>query len=167
VEKGWQFAIIGSGEHNLEQGFMAAAARYPRQIAAKIGYEEAEAHRFLAAADTIMVPSRFEPCGLTQLYGLRYGTLPIVSPVGGLYNTVSPVNYENLRKGRATGFVLSEISEYGLRTTMNEVYKQYADTACWQSIQRNAMSQDFGWRRAARQYLQLYKELCKKDAMLS
>lgn len=167
IEKGWQFAIIGSGEHNLEQGFLSVAARYPKQIAAKIGYEEDEAHRFLAAADTIMVPSRFEPCGLTQLYGLRYGTLPIVSPVGGLYNTVSPVNYDNLRKGRATGFVLSEVSEHALRRTMSEVSALYADTVCWQAIQRNAMSQDFGWRRAARQYLQLYKELYKKEATLS
>src|SRR5208282_1475147 len=108
IRRGGRLAVMGSGVPEIEKKFSAAVARYPNKIAVHIGYDEALAHRIVAGADVIVVPSRFEPCGLTQMYGLAYGTLPLVRHVGGLADTVRDVDAKNLAAGTATGFVFDE-----------------------------------------------------------
>ncbi len=114
VAKGGQLAILGSGQPELEQGFKDAAEAYPGQVAAFIGYDEPLSHLFQAGSDVILIPSRFEPCGLTQLYGLRYGTLPVVARTGGLADTVIDANVAAIAAKVATGFVFGDVSALGL-----------------------------------------------------
>ena len=118
VHMGGQLAVLGTGDAPLEHAFLLAAGRNPGQIAVDIGYDETLAHSIIAGADVILVPSRFEPCGLTQLYGLRYGTLPLVHRVGGLADTVVDATPQNLEAGRATGIAFDEFSAKGLRTAL-------------------------------------------------
>ncbi len=108
LEQGGQLALLGAGDPVLQEGFLAAAAEYPGQVGVQIGYHEAFSHRIMGGADVILVPSRFEPCGLTQLYGLKYGTLPLVRRTGGLADTVSDCSLENLADGVASGFVFED-----------------------------------------------------------
>ena len=117
LEQGGQLALLGAGDPVLQEGFLAAAAEYPGQVGVQIGYHEAFSHRIMGGADVILVPSRFEPCGLTQLYGLKYGTLPLVRRTGGLADTVSDCSLENLADGVASGFVFEDSNAgrcYGL-----------------------------------------------------
>jgi starch synthase len=160
VQRGGQLALQGSGEPGLEAAFREAAKAQPQQVGVRIGYDEAFAHRLIAGADAILVPSRFEPCGLTQMYGLRYGTLPIVRRVGGLTDTVVDATAENLKADRATGFVFEAASVAALDGALQraaEVFTKDRDT--WEKLQRRAMAQDFSWRGAAAQYLELYRSI--------
>jgi starch synthase len=160
VQRGSQLALQGSGEPGLEAAFREAAKAQPQQVAVRIGYDEAFAHRLIAGADAILVPSRFEPCGLTQMYGLRYGTLPIVRRVGGLADTVVDATEENLRADRATGFVFDAASVSALDGALQRAADVYTkDRATWDKLQRRAMAQDFSWRGAAMQYLELYRAI--------
>ena len=160
VQRGSQLALPGSGEPGLEAAFREAAKAQPQQVAVRIGYDEAFAHRLIAGADAILVPSRFEPCGLTQMYGLRYGTLPIVRRVGGLADTVVDATEENLRADRATGFVFDAASVSALDAALQRAADVYTkDRATWDKLQRRAMAQDFSWRGAAMQYLELYRAI--------
>ena len=160
VQRGSQLALQGSGEPGLEAAFREAAKAQPQQVAVRIGYDEAFAHRLIAGADAILVPSRFEPCGLTQMYGLRYGTLPIVRRVGGLADTVVDTTEENLRADRATGFVFDAASVSALDGALQRAADVYTkDRATWDKLQRRAMAQDFSWRGAAMQYLELYRAI--------
>jgi starch synthase len=158
VQRGGQLALQGSGEPGLEAAFRDAAKAQPQQVAVRIGYDEALAHRLIAGADAIVVPSRFEPCGLTQMYGLRYGTLPIVRRVGGLADTVVDATAENLRADRATGFVFDAASVAALDAALQRSAEVFTkDRTTWDQLQRRAMAQDFSWRGAATQYLELYR----------
>lgn len=160
VQRGSQLALQGSGEPGLEAAFREAARAQPQQVAVRIGYDEAFAHRLIAGADAILVPSRFEPCGLTQMYGLRYGTLPIVRRVGGLADTVVDATQENLRADCATGFVFDAASVSALDGALQRAADVYTkDRATWDKLQRRAMAQDFSWRGAAMQYLELYRAI--------
>ena len=160
VQRGSQLALQGSGEPGLEAAFREAARAQPQQVAVRIGYDEAFAHRLIAGADAILVPSRFEPCGLTQMYGLRYGTLPIVRRVGGLADTVVDATQENLRADCATGFVFDAASVSALDAALQRAADVYTkDRATWDKLQRRAMAQDFSWRGAAMQYLELYRAI--------
>ena len=159
VEMGGQLAVLGNGDGPLEQAFIRTAARHPGQIAMEIGYDEPLAHAIMAGSDVILVPSRFEPCGLTQLYGLRYGALPLVHRVGGLADTVVDATAQHLDAGRATGFVFDEYSTNGLRAALQRAFELHAQPAAWAKVQQSAMQQRFDWRVAADQYAAVYRSL--------
>ncbi|MBP8308039.1 MAG: glycogen synthase GlgA [Burkholderiaceae bacterium] len=159
LASGGQLALQGSGDPELERAFQAAARANPDQVGVRIGYDESFAHRLIAGADVIMVPSRFEPCGLTQLYGLRYGTLPLVRRVGGLADTVVDASDENLRESRATGFVFGPANAAAIESALISAFALYGRPDAWRAMMRTAMSRDFSWAEAAAHYLALYRSL--------
>ena len=157
VKRGAQFVLQGAGEPVLEAAFLAAAKLHAGQVAVRIGYDEAFAHRLIAGSDAIVVPSRFEPCGLTQLYGLRYGTLPVVRRVGGLADTVVDATAEAITADRATGFAFDAATPGALDAALLRAAAAFARKPLWQSLMQRAMAQDFSWPGAATQYMALYK----------
>ena len=159
LREGAQLAVLGTGESDLEAGFQYAAAANPANVAVHIGYDEEMSHRFMAGADVLLVPSRFEPCGLTQLYALRYGTLPLVRRVGGLADTVCDVTPSNLHSDRATGFVFDEASRHALGACIREASRLYCDKTGWRKVQQRGMTQDFSWGDSAIHYEKLYLSL--------
>ncbi|WP_298824912.1 glycogen synthase GlgA [uncultured Piscinibacter sp.] len=159
LRQGAQLVLQGTGDPVLEAAFTAAAFSHPSQVAVRIGYDESFAHRLIAGADVIMVPSRFEPCGLTQLYGLRYGTLPLVRRVGGLVDTVVDASEEAVREGRATGFAFDASTPAALEAAMQRAVQAYAQPELWRRLMVTAMAQDFSWDGAAGHYLALYRAL--------
>ncbi len=156
---GGQLALLGSGDTALEQAFAAAATADPLHCAVRRGYDEALAHRIIAGADLIMVPSRFEPCGLTQLYGLRYGTLPLVRRVGGLADTVVDVTPESVAAKDATGFVFADATAAALSHAIERAGELWQQRKTWAQLMRNAMRQDVSWDTAASHYAALYRAL--------
>ncbi|MBK7423253.1 MAG: glycogen synthase GlgA [Propionivibrio sp.] len=159
LREGAQLAVLGTGEDYLEEGFRHAAAANPEKVAAFVGYDEAMAHRFFAGADVLLVPSRFEPCGLTQLYALRYGTLPLVHRVGGLADTVIDATPGNLQSDSATGFVFDDVDRQAISDSIHEACTLYRDQIAWHQVQRRAMEQDFSWDDSAAHYEALYRSL--------
>jgi starch synthase len=152
-----QLLVLGTGDPELEAGFQAAAAAHPGRVSMELGFDEGLAHRILAGADVVLVPSRQEPCGLTQLYALRYGALPLVRRTGGLADTVVDSDAQSVMDGTATGFVFKEPSSWILGETIGRACQLFRqDPKAWVRIQRRAMAQDFGWEAAARDYLELY-----------
>lgn len=163
IGRGAQLALLGSGDTYLEAGFAAAAANNSGQIGVVIGYDEAMSHLIMAGSDVVLVPSRFEPCGLTQLYALRYGALPLVRRTGGLADTVVDANAISLAEGTATGFVFDDETSDALLGAAGRTVALYADKASWQRVMQNGMRQDFSWSAAARQYETLYDRLLIRD----
>ena len=159
LAQGGQLALQGAGEPELESAFVAAADEHRGRVAVRIGYDEAFAHRLVAGADALVVPSRFEPCGLTQLYALRYGTLPVVRRVGGLADSVVDATPEALRDDRATGFVFDAASGDALGGAIGRAIAAYRAPAQWRQLMQCAMRQDFSWDAAAARYLALYREM--------
>ncbi len=159
VARGGQLAVLGAGDAGIEQALRGAADRHPGRVALHVGYDEPLAHMVVAGSDVIMVPSLFEPCGLTQLYGLRYGTLPLVRGVGGLADTVTDSTLENLHDGSATGFVFNEFSARGLQAAVRRAFALRARPADWAAVQQSAMRQRFDWQVAAQAYGALYRDL--------
>ena len=159
LERGGQLALLGSGDPGMEAAFLEAARASPAAVAVKIGYDEALSHRLIAGADVILVPSRFEPCGLTQLYGLAYGTLPLVHRVGGLADSVADSSLENLAEDRATGFTFEGFALPGYDAAMRRAFALHARPADLARVQRCAMRQQFSWDVAARQYAALYQQV--------
>lgn len=152
LEKGLSVVILGTGDSEIEQSLEKLAARYPRQMGLHIGYDEALAHRIIAGADAVLMPSVFEPCGLVQLYAQRYGTLPIVHCTGGLADTV--------RDG-ITGFCYrGGASE--LAAALHRALHVWTDKKAWKSSQRAAMAEDWSWQNAAHQYLNVYKAVARR-----
>lgn len=159
VRRGGQVALLGQGDAALEQAFVDAAIRYPGQVGVRIGYDEGTAHAVVAGADVILVPSVFEPCGLTQLYGLRYGTLPLVRRVGGLADTVVDCTLENLDDGSATGFVFDDLAATGFPSAVRRAFALYRRPDQWAAVQRRGMGLRFDWVTAAQHYLAIYQSL--------
>ncbi|MDB5491812.1 MAG: glycogen/starch synthase, ADP-glucose type [Micavibrio sp.] len=157
LQQGAGLAVLGAGDAELEEGFTRLAKEWPSQVFVFHGYDETLAHRIIAGVDCIIVPSRFEPCGLVQLYGLRYGTLPLVRRTGGLADTV----IDNKDKSASTGFVFDNLTVPELAYTMQRAINTYNDKTQWAKLQKNAMAQNFGWSRAAGEYKVLYKSLTK------
>jgi len=151
-----QLAILGTGETLYEHKLQEAARRYPGRIGIRIGYDEALAHLAEAGADMFLMPSRFEPCGLNQMYSQRYGTVPIVRRVGGLADTVQDANPTNLALGRGSGIVFHEPSSTALVQAVQRALVLYRNPPTWQRIQTTGMNKDFSWRNSARQYVELY-----------
>lgn len=159
LARGAQLAVLGTGERALEDGLRRAAHDHPGDVAVTIGYDEPLSHRMQGGADAILVPSRFEPCGLTQLYGLRYGTLPVVARVGGLADTVIDANEAALRDGVATGFQFSPVVADALAVAVERACDLFADPLAWQRVVKRAMTRDVGWSVAAGAYRDLYDRL--------
>ncbi len=159
LEQGGQLALLGAGDPVLQEGFLAAAAEHPGQVGVQIGYHEAFSHRIMGGADVILVPSRFEPCGLTQLYGLKYGTLPLVRRTGGLADTVSDSSLENLADGIASGFVFEDSNAWSLLRAIRRAFVLWSRPSLWRFVQRQAMAMDFSWQVAAKSYRELYYRL--------
>ena len=159
VAAGGQLALLGSGDAALEAAFKLAAVRYPGAVSVRVDYDEALAHRIIAGSDVIVVPSRFEPCGLTQLYALAYGTLPLVRRVGGLADTVRDASPEALAAREATGFGFDEASAGALRAALERVFALWKTPRKWTEVRRTAMQKDFGWTAVARRYLEVYQAL--------
>jgi starch synthase len=156
VQRGGQLAVLGAGDAAIESALAACVQRHPAQVALRLGYDEALAHRLIAGGDVILVPSRFEPCGLTQLYGLRYGTLPLVRAVGGLADTVTDCTLEHIASGTATGFVFHSLEAHDLLCALRRALALWQRPADWQAVQRQAMAQAHDWSHAAQAYMHLY-----------
>ena len=153
-----QLVVLGNGEHELEAAFRTLAAQWPGQFAVHIGFEERLAHRIEAGADLFLMPSRFEPCGLNQMYSLRYGTPPIVHATGGLADTV--IDAADTRHGN--GFVFSRITPAALLTTIRRAVTLWHNTRRWKTLQRRGMSADFSWNSPTQHYTALYQTLMQK-----
>jgi starch synthase len=156
IALGGRLALLGSGDAGLEAGFAAAAQTYAGRVGVEIGYDEALSHLIIAGCDAILVPSRFEPCGLTQMYALRYGALPVVRRTGGLADTVVDANAVTLAEGSATGFAFDAGFPDGVLSAIDRAVELFDDRTAWRRVRRRAMTRDFSWAAAAREYLALY-----------
>ncbi len=154
-----QVAVLGCGEHSYESGMAALAARYPRQMAAKIGYTEALAHLLHAGADLLLHGSRFEPCGLTPLYAMRYGTVPVASRVGGLVDTITDRGSPEAAWRGATGFLFDGDTADAMVAAVERALHVFVQPQAWRILQYNGMTTDFGWSQPAREYIALYHTL--------
>jgi len=159
VARGARLALLGSGDKALEQAFSRAAANYPGSVGTIIGYDEQLSHLMQAGADAILIPSRFEPCGLTQLYGLRYGTLPVVAHTGGLADTVIDANDAAIKAGCATGFQFAPTTVEALSQAIDRACDLFGDQKTWASVMRNAMRHPVGWDDPAKSYQALFDGL--------
>ncbi|MBB5516819.1 starch synthase [Rubricella aquisinus] len=159
VRAGAKLALLGSGDRGLEGALHAGAARHPGKIGVKIGYSEPMSHLLQGGADAILIPSRFEPCGLTQLYGLRYGCVPVVARTGGLNDTVVDANMAGVRAGVATGVQFTGVTRTALIGAVERTVALHAQPDIWQRIQVNGMRADVGWEQSAREYAALYRSL--------
>ncbi|MBM3351601.1 MAG: glycogen synthase GlgA [Betaproteobacteria bacterium] len=162
VEGGCQLVLLGGGEHGLESAFQNIAQQNPGRVSVNIGYNEPLSHQIMAGADMFIMPSRFEPCGLNQLYGLAYGTPPIVNATGGLADSVIDSNDANFANGTANGFVMVEASSEGLLACIwRAVHMFRHDKNRWDKILHNGMSQNLGWDKSANEYLALYEHMVR------
>jgi len=157
-----QCVILGDGDYTVKEDLEAVAAQYPESLKVVSGYDEALAHRIIAGADMILVPSRFEPCGLTQLYGLKYGSVPVVRRTGGLNDTVCDCTPETLEAGTATGFVFDDPTPEALMEALRRAIALWHDKTAWMRLVRNGMRQDWSWQASAARYVQLYGEAMRR-----
>ncbi|WP_448203631.1 glycogen synthase GlgA [Azospirillum sp. sgz302134] len=159
VAWGGQLVVLGTGEHGLEAGFRHLATWHPQSVGVRIGYDEALSHRIQAGADILLVPSRSEPCGLTQLYALKYGTLPLVRRTGGLADTIVDANPAAANDGSATGFQFVNPTAQELTWALRRAMTSYRKPERWHTMQQRAMTRDFGWHGPAEEYMELYREI--------
>ncbi|PPD56311.1 MAG: glycogen synthase GlgA [Methylotenera sp.] len=158
VNQGCQFVILGSGDKVLEASFTDLAERFPNQVSMNIGYHEHLSHNIMAGSDVFIMPSRFEPCGLNQLYGLAYGTPPIVTATGGLADSVIDTNDTTFKHNTATGFVLKTVSSASLLVTIQRALEIWKSKTEWRKIQKNGMNREVSWAFSAQFYLDLYEK---------
>ena len=152
-----QVAVLGTGDHQYEDSLRYFDWKYKGHMCARIDFDSALAHRMYAGADLFLMPSQFEPCGLSQMIAMRYGTLPVVRETGGLKDSVTPYNKFT---GEGTGFSFVNFNgDEFADTVLNSCELFWTDRGAWEGLMRNAMAADFGWRRAANQYLDAYHEL--------
>lgn len=157
-----QLVCLGSGEAGFEQDLRVLRAKYPDRVAVTIGYDEALSHQIEAGADVFLMPSRFEPCGLNQMYSLRYGTLPIVRNTGGLADTVVDASEENRKAGIANGFCFDEASVKALEQALLRAVALFARPRIWRSMMLVAMQHDFSWENSANTYINLYHHIANR-----
>jgi starch synthase len=155
------FTVLGRGDRLYEEMFIRLVRRLPEKIAVKIAYDNALAHKVEAGADMFLMPSHYEPSGLSQLYSLKYGTVPIVRATGGLDDTVDPWDP---RAKKGTGFKFQEYTGDALLRAVHQAFEVYRDPTSWQKLMRNGMSKDFSWRVAAREYIRLYERVKQMHA---
>ena len=159
VGQGLQLVVHGQGDAALEGAFSQAAAAHPDHVAVRVGYDEASAHRLQAGADMLLAPARYEPCGLTQLYAMRYGSLPVVRRTGGLADSVVNANRRTLHDRTATGFKFDKAEAPDLVGAMARAVRLFRQPLAWRRLQLQAMAQDYSWDRSARAYLALYRDV--------
>lgn len=157
-----QLAVLGSGGHELEQDIARMAENHPGQFAVSIGFDEGLAHLMEAGSDIFLMPSRFEPCGLNQMYSLRYGTPPIVRGTGGLADSVIDCIPAALASATANGFVFVDATAEGLMAAIHRALSAWQEPQIWRQLQRNGMMHDWSWRAPARRYVALYRQLAKR-----
>ena len=157
VKQKAQLIVLGSGDSKLETGIRDAVKKYPQQVAAHIGYDEALSHHIEAGADMFLMPSRFEPCGLNQIYSQRYGTVPIVRNTGGLADTVTDTTAETIESKTATGFSFNKTKASALLKAVERALGYYRQPEIWQQLVCTGMKQDFSWKRSAQLYIKLYE----------
>jgi starch synthase len=157
--RGAQLALLGSGERSMQDAFIALAERHQNRFSVVVGYDEALAHQIEAGGDIFLMPSRFEPCGLNEMYSLHYGTPPVVRATGGLADTVIDTNAETIASGTANGFVFGDITAATFLATIDRAIAAWRDKALWRKIQRTGMTTDFSWAHAAARYQALYERL--------
>jgi starch synthase len=150
------FVVLGTGEPKYEEFFRALAQAYPDRAGVKIAYDDVLAHKIEAGADMFLMPSRYEPCGLNQIYSLKFGTIPIVRATGGLDDTIEPWD---ARTGKGTGFKFTEYNGEALLKTIKEALQAYRDQTSWQVLMRNGMNKDFSWNASAREYGKIYEKV--------
>ncbi len=159
VASGARLALIGTGEAPIEKEILVGAQRHKGRIGVVIGYDEKLAHLIQGGADTILVPSRFEPCGLTQLHGLRYGCVPVVARTGGLADTIIDANDAALVAGSGTGFQFTPVDAPSLESALIRAIRLHNDRALWTGMQKRGMETDVSWQRSALAYASLYRNL--------
>ncbi|MBU1452040.1 MAG: glycogen synthase GlgA [Proteobacteria bacterium] len=159
LEGGASLALLGTGDAEMEAALGHLAARHPGRVGLKLTFSEKLAHLLQAGSDLMLMPSRFEPCGLNQMYALRYGTPPLVHATGGLKDTVSPFDPAS---GQGTGFVFSEFSREALLEQAHRAAQVFAQPVLWQRLVANGMTQDFSWTASATRYLELYQAVAKR-----
>jgi starch synthase len=164
MAEGGQLALLGAGDAQLQAGFAAAAAAHPGRIGCVFGYDEALAHQIQAGADALLVPSRFEPCGLTQLCALRYGAVPVVARVGGLADTVIDAGPMALAAGAGTGVQFAPVNGPMLESALRRAARLFRDRPAWRRLQANGMAADVSWTEPAKAYARLYGELIAERA---
>jgi starch synthase len=158
-----QLVLLGNGQSYYQNTLIEWAKHYPKKIHVRIGYDETLSHRIEAAADLYLMPSLFEPCGLNQLYSLRYGTLPVVRNVGGLADSVCDTTEASIADNSATGFIITDNKPATLISTLQRALDYYLHPAIWRQLQVNAMSQDFSWQQSAEAYLSLYQQALENN----
>lgn len=154
---GVQYVILGQGDKKYQEFFEKVQKKYPKQFAIKLGFDDELAHKIIAGADIFLMPSKFEPGGLTQLYSLRYGTVPVVHYVGGLADTIEKISKE----GDGTGFAFKEFEVEAMLSVLKKAVKLFASKDIWVKIMKNGMNQDYSWNSSAKKYVELYKRLLK------
>jgi len=148
--------VLGAGSRQFVAPLERLAERHPQEIAVRTGLDEALAHLVEAGADLFLMPSRFEPCGLNQLYSMRYGTPPIVRRTGGLADSVVDLNAQTLADGTATGFMFDAATPQALLGAVQRALAAFREPSTWRSVQRNGMARDFRWDASAQRYLEVY-----------
>ena len=161
IELGSRLAILGSGDAVLEGSLKEATVRYSGRVGIATTYDEPLSHLLQAGSDAILIPSRFEPCGLTQLYGLHYGCVPVVARVGGLADTIIDANDAAISAGVASGIQFTPVTQDALEHALDRATMLYADKAAWASMQRAGMKADVSWTRSAARYTDLFRSLLK------
>jgi starch synthase len=159
-----QVVVLGCGDHGYEQGFMQLAQQFPDRIGVHIGYDERRAHALHAGADMLLHGTRFEPFGLTPIYAMRYGTIPIASRVGGLIDTVVDAGAEGPARGDAQGVLFDGEQAADMAAAVDRAFELFGRSAEWQAMQRNAMSADFAWTGPAKEYIALYEQIAPDSA---
>jgi starch synthase len=159
LQQGAQLVVLGSGDKLLEAALRKARAQHPDAIGLHIGYDEALAHHIEAGADAFLMPSRFEPCGLNQIYSLRYGTVPVVRRTGGLADTVVDTTARSLADNTATGFCFDAPTAPALWGAAERAIHYYREPERWQQLIETGMRQDFSWQRSAEHYIELYERV--------
>jgi starch synthase len=154
LQRRLRMVVLGTGEPEVQDGFRALAARAPDRVAVRLAYDETLAHKIQAGADLFLMPSRFEPCGLTQMYSLRYGTVPVVRATGGLVDTVEPWDAAT---GKGTGFRFDHADGTGMMWALDQALAAHEDREAWARLMKNGMARDFSWTRSARGYVDLYR----------
>ncbi|RPE66444.1 starch synthase [Pacificibacter maritimus] len=161
IANGGALAILGSGDPDIEDALRLLARDFAGKVGLRIGYDEALSHRMFAGGDVVLVPSRFEPCGLTQLYGLRYGTVPVVAATGGLADSVVDHNLAAAQMGVSTGFQFHPIDQISLSHCLRGVIAAYSNKSGWTRLQKRGMNQDLGWGASSATYAALYERVAK------
>lgn len=161
IHEGAQIAMLGSGDPSLEFGFNQLTKAHPGKVSVTVGYNEQLSHLIMAGSDIFLMPSRFEPCGLNQMYGLAYGTPPVVRRTGGLADSVHDTDAAALKSGTATGFVFEHATEAEFLACVRRAITLFHDKKSWMNVQKNGMTRDLSWAPSAKEYLSIYRALLK------